>query len=79
MMSEWQPIETAPFDDTYILVLLKGHFPKVAYHYNDSFGSHVSSTDVGDSVWDNEFDDIATHWLPIPSPPPTPDTLAEEE
>jgi len=60
----WQPIETAPFDDGTVQVLLRGKFPRTAYHYSDSFGKHISDVDA---PWSNEWDEIATHWMPIPA------------
>lgn len=63
---EWQTIDSAPFGDTYVLVLLNGKFARVAYHYSDGYGRHVSSADA---IWANEYDDYASHWMPLPEPP----------
>lgn len=66
MDAEWKAIATAPFDDTEILVLLNAKFPRVAYHYHDCTGDHVSPVD---NVWSNHYDGYATHWMPILSLP----------
>lgn len=72
-MSEWQPIETAPRDETTILV---GNFRDPSW----SFLQHVvywNETDLGtpDHPWcinDTEeglHKDYPTHWMPLPEPP----------
>ena len=59
--SAWQPIETAPKDETEILAW-DGEKRYVAYFWGDSWWSH--GDDGGD------FFAYPTHWQPLPSPPP---------
>jgi hypothetical protein len=58
-MSEWQPIETAPKDGTFILV----------YGYGDYH--HAFWLDQGNGFWFSIDDSLVdpTHWMPLPSPP----------
>lgn len=55
----WQPIETAPSDDTDVLVLCGEGFIWVASFYHGLW-------------WFNQRDDIhrtPTHWMPLPEGP----------
>jgi hypothetical protein len=74
MISEWQPIETAPNDKGLILLYLSGD------GYN---GARLSNIVVGvltGSGWYSISDGYAgvvsgapTHWMPLPAPPSTDD------
>jgi hypothetical protein len=73
-VSEWQPIETAPRDGTWVLVV----FPAFA---NPPDGTEPASYNV--AAWDereegfalfpgtrgNPHRVIATHWMPLPPAP----------
>lgn len=72
---EWQPIETAPRDGTYVLLYepnldiasgnktFVGKFGRVKY---DSYGSKgVIFEDLSTEPWDW----YPTHWMPLPEPP----------
>jgi Lar family restriction alleviation protein len=59
--SAWQPIETAPRDESKVLVW-DGGKRYVAYFWGDSWWSH------GDDGCD--FFVYPTHWQPLLSPPP---------
>lgn len=71
-MSEWQPIETAPRDGTYILLgwsvnpTKDGEFPKM------SVGKSIDR-DSGwwlTAGWASSTVQMApTHWMPLPPPP----------
>lgn len=66
MVSDWQPIETAPKDGTRILIATRsidGGVQLVAW-----FGPACAAfyDETGDSYID------ATHWMPLPSPPQDP-------
>jgi len=58
-MSEWQPIETAPKDGRYLLLLADSQFHRIGFW-------NGSSWDDGD-FYDHMAD--ITHWMPLPEPP----------
>ena len=67
--NEWQPIETAPKDGTWILV----YKPFNLYGFDDSEW-YVDKYIVrwADECWNISMDDIVvypTHWMPLPNPP----------
>ena len=62
MMTDWQPIDTAPRDDDDIL-LWDGHSVKMGWLDDD--GKHKFITDFGGPH--NVVD--ATHWMSLPEPP----------
>lgn len=67
-MMEWRPIATAPRDGTRIIYWSKGYQMPVIAFYRDG---HIWS---GSLVWSpsaipREWEDIATHWMPLPSAP----------
>jgi hypothetical protein len=67
-MTDWQPIETAPYDEP-ILVCDKwtaGGFHRVVYwdHEPKNPGWHWSTSD-GPTFHKTAF----THWMPLPDPP----------
>ena len=60
-MSEWQPIETAPKDGTYVLL----YEPR-----NDDHDYEIGFFEC--SEWfgpDHIYTIDATHWMPLPEPP----------
>jgi hypothetical protein len=72
MMSEWQPIETAPKDGTTLILgwlqrdrVSIGWFgPKLSTHgvnYGDDWGYGTE--------WDCKYSTPPTHWMPLPEPP----------
>lgn len=75
--NEWQPIETAPKDGTYILVY-PGYYTKVpcsiAYYDDDKYAKRPQP------YW-HRLDTRGlrsrytplTHWMPLPCPPYKPD------
>jgi hypothetical protein len=68
MMSEWQPIETAPRDETYILGYADGEMTVVHWRDYDGEGCWqlaVSGLHADDGEW------WPTHWMPLPKPPKT--------
>jgi hypothetical protein len=83
-MAEWQPIETAPMDGTYVLALVNapGVTPAVAKWetYPEGLGSTPRSQwrireaeDFGtDDEWREDWIEARyepTHWMPLPKPP----------
>ena len=60
-MSEWQPIETAPKDSTYILGYDNGMQCTV---YWDSPGKYWSLVVCGSHAEDDKW--TPTHWMPLP-------------
>lgn len=80
-MSEWQPIETAPKDGTYILVARAGEnigvAPVEVVEWCSMVNSHWERVegdlyrrvpDDPDEFW-NGNGHRATHWMPLPEPP----------
>lgn len=60
---KWQPIKTAPKDETDILVWARG---KVHVAYYDDLGcGWLDAHDCGDYAGHLS----ATHWMPLPAPP----------
>ena len=62
-MSEWQPIETAPKDETSLLLFLPGK--------GIIEGWYFSSPKEIDDGWETIIGSIGepTHWMPLPEPP----------
>lgn len=60
MQAQWQPIDTAPTDGTYVLIY--GH---------DSECVEIGNCEDGFGWWSQEGprDPAPTHWMPIPQPP----------
>lgn len=71
-MSDWQPIETAPKDGSFVLLCRRGG--DYEYATQVYVGAYVPfDDDPGDSVWlaDGLYhsDGVFTHWMPLPEPP----------
>jgi hypothetical protein len=68
MMTEWQPIETAPKDGTRILFLAYGDTVYLG-QWSDHWGSF--EPEYSEVPMFNEPDDDrdVTHWMPLPLPP----------
>ena len=63
-MSEWQPIETAPKDGTWVLAVWKNNL-------NSACAARV----YGTGSWEIDADDgvaTPTHWMPLPPLPAPP-------
>lgn len=72
----WQPIETAPKDGSYVLLLLGGKFVSVGSwdlqkHHSkpNSFWASERGLLFG-KTWDRA--NQPTHWMPLPAPPLSP-------
>jgi hypothetical protein len=64
---EWQLIETAPKDGTWVLAFESPNMRVVRW---GSVGVHLFSGRSGDERWnDGEYDFAPTHWMPLPEPP----------
>lgn len=86
LMSEWQPIDTAPHRGDYVLAWAKGwDCPQFLSWYE----MHPRAKQPGwerigeaDGWWDLNKDNPPTHWLPLPATPDsagvTADTRHEE-
>lgn len=64
-MSAWNPIETAPKNETSILACngtIAGGFPQVVYWYENRW--HVDDAAI------SYHPDFFTHWMWLPPPPP---------
>ena len=55
-MSNWQPIETAPCDDSVVLVF-----------WDDFYATLEDLDHDSDPTWWKKRG--ATHWMPLPAPP----------
>ena len=66
-MSDWQPIETAPKDGTFILVATASGIVGEAWRYADD-GRHYWAQEHP-SDYANNGPLTATHWMPLPAPP----------
>ena len=68
-MSEWQPIETAPKDGTYILVYGPEEWDMVLWH--PYWGDCGAWCRVQTADYDNDNREVRnpTHWQPLPPPP----------
>ena len=68
-MNEWQPIETAPKDGTWVLVCGNGWDVMMAsYSYDGRIGRGYF---WGPTEWDDYelAEQQPTHWMPLPEPP----------
>jgi hypothetical protein len=73
---DWQPIETAPKDGTYVLLSGDGHV-SVGKWEEDSGRTLIAGdppywSPYDHSYWDRLIDDswfAPTHWMPLPAPP----------
>ena len=76
-MSEWQPIETAPKDGTFLIGGWTSNGQNhpmewevdIAWREGDSFGVDVS-LESGETM--RPTIDQITHWMPFPAPPVQP-------
>lgn len=69
-MSEWQPIETAPRDETKIIVFYSGK-ATIGWFDGDSLYLEWSRDEYGPRPVANGriHGRLATHWMPLPEPP----------
>jgi hypothetical protein len=58
---EWQPIETAPKDGTWVFLFVPGHGPARARWNGQSWMAHTNARQIT----------RGTHWMPLPAPPVT--------
>lgn len=71
-MTEWQPIETAPKDGTWVMLHVVGnqpdlqsYVPEIAFWIDDDQGWSCSHELQA-------FGKRPTHWIPLPTPPNQP-------
>lgn len=75
-MSDWQPIETAPKDGTFILAVVAGFTPAVArweYHYGEGSFEYLDPESLAayehfQAYIDSSDPWAPTHWMPLPEP-----------
>lgn len=67
---EWQPIETAPKDQTYVLLWLSGEGHHGPRRYNITVGVYTPSGwyYIADGSGGKTSND-PSHWMPLPDPP----------
>jgi hypothetical protein len=66
MTQEWQPIETAPKDGTWVAVVVDDCRPDVARYDQGRWETIADALDwqkYGHDEWP------LTHWMPLPEPP----------
>ena len=74
----WQPIETAPKDGTYVLLVAAPWVPAVGRWYEDRecFDYVDSDTFPDEASWELYLAHVGTwpltHWMPLPEPPRLP-------
>ena len=65
---EWQKIETAPKDGTWVLVVVSGYLPTVAY-WSMNYKNWLTEiqNDVSDEMWEGLLyvEYHPTHWMPL--------------
>lgn len=67
---EWQSIEMAPKDGSYIISLVKGFLPTIAWWAGNEWTNDRQEKDRAFSKHYAEQHSYApTHWLPLPLPP----------
>jgi len=70
-MSEWQPIETAPKDGTWVLACMPSRNPggywacRAGYVYGPELARCSPDARSGKDGWRAPY----THWMPLPAPP----------
>lgn len=63
-MTDWQPIETAPKDGSWIIVTsTHNQYYRAAIMWDDYW------QDCNEANHDSFMDKSATHWMPLPDPP----------
>jgi hypothetical protein len=74
-MSEWQPIETAPKDGSWIILWAKDHLEHFGDYPDKSLEYWVARWSNNAWRWYNQDDEVVcndyemTHWMPLPDPP----------
>lgn len=71
----WQPIETAPRDGTWVLLIQAGKHPNTGEpfipevcHFSQRYSNWFNTEDLFLEDDEEPFD-LATHWRPLPEPP----------
>lgn len=64
----WQPIETAPKDETEIILYFRGWHKAITGHWCHDAGMPIGGYWYSDWCHTDD-DDVPTHWMPLPSKP----------
>jgi hypothetical protein len=67
MADGWQPIETAPMDETPLLIW-DGKMMATAHRWNIGQNWFWQADGADGYECENSFDE-PTHWMPLPAPP----------
>ena len=74
MTDEWQPIDTAPKDGTWIWAF----YPRKFRHWDQYAVARWLDTPGNNSMWwdaaEHRDDEQPTHWRPLPPPPTSGET-----
>jgi len=65
LRNQWQPIETAPLDDTKLLLAWYKKWPDGRWHFEAAPAGNVDIARQGCGSVHGD----ATHWMPLPEPP----------
>lgn len=73
MKVNWQPIETAPMDGTWILAIIEGDHPVHREPYTPivvKWDSNSWSDEIVNEYGEQNLSNWSpTHWMPLPEPP----------
>jgi hypothetical protein len=72
-MSKWQPIETAPKDGSYIMILFDGEHRVVSW-VEPIKGARIWHWAERDQIEPSFNPALVTHWMPLPEPPQSSDS-----
>jgi hypothetical protein len=72
-VNEWQPIETVPMNGTPVLLYLSADYQRSRQH-TGRFLPNVPCGVIG-GLFGYDLPGEPTHWMPLPDPPVTQDTI----
>jgi hypothetical protein len=67
-MSEWKPIETAPENQSVLLLLRDGRMTVASMERHETYVRWIL-TESGDNATDDDLFEDPTHWMELPELP----------